>query len=185
MGFTSAGEGSMEKPRTEKHGGKHRVSAENAGSFYFRQERWKGAKKREYLPFHTSGFFILRAERKKPTIMGAAAPVLSKIIYLPALKTIRWQEKNNSPVGTGKPLLPSGGSPGTLPESWESGEGPPAKPRAATEERVWKWRTVLSPPCHGGRPSGHRGTCMQRLKAPSPGKGEGRVLGGQVGGRKC
>lgn len=62
------------------------LSAENAGPFSFRQEERKEAKKREYLPFHASGFFIWRAERKNPTIIGAAALVLSKIIYLPALQ---------------------------------------------------------------------------------------------------
>ena len=121
-----------------------------------------------FFPFYQSGFFISRTENK--TIIWVAAPVLSKIIYLPALQKnpVCWQEKKKKcPVGAGKPLLPFGGSPGTLPESREVAEGP-LRPRVIQEEKVWKWRTVLSPSCHGGRPSGHQGTLGKGWRLPPP-----------------
>lgn len=155
------------------------MRAQNAGSYYFRrEEKERRQRTGNIFPFMKVASLFRGQENKtklkNPTIVWAAAPVLSKIIYLPALQNICWQEKNKSSVGAGRPLLPPGGSPGTLPEGWESGEGPPS-PVWIREEKVWTWRTIRNPPCHGGRPSGHRGTCRQRLEASLPGRARARA----------
>ena len=131
------------------------------------KKKKKRQRKSNFFPFYQSGFFISRIEKK--TIIWVAAPVLSKIIYLLALQKKKnvGKRKKKSPVGAGKPLLPSGSSPGILPESREVAEGP-LRPRVIQEEKVWKWRTVLSPSCRGGRPSGHQGTLGNGWRLPPP-----------------
>lgn len=123
-----------------------------------------------FFPFYQSGFFISRTENK--TIIWVAAPVLSKIIYLPALqkKPVCWQEKNKMSCGSRQASASFRRLPGTLPESREVAEGP-LRPRVIHEEKVWKWRTVPSPSCPGGRPSGLQGTLGKGWRLPPPWEG--------------
>lgn len=105
----------------------------NFSCYHFRQEGQE-AKNRSFFPLYESGFFILSTENK--AIFWAAAPVLSKIIYLPALQKTCCQEKNQSPVGAGKlsfllvaPLGPC----------WRVGSGlSPPSPGRVQEEQDWK-----------------------------------------------
>lgn len=95
---------------------------------------------------------LLYFKDENKTHLGSCSSFVQNNLFTSLTKKICWQEKNKSPIGAGKPLLPSGGCFGTLQKvgSWVMVPQPRVDPRGKGLEV----EDCPEFPYHGGRPSG-------------------------------